>query len=223
MFFRKDYAAPGPGIDPNAPEKTGFARFLEILQIECATLVKLNLLFLATCLPVATIPPAIFAMHMVVRKMVLDQPVDCFHDYCTAFKKYWKLAYGAFFVTVLPLAAGAFGGLFYLRSAMDNPLFLAPFVLCSTVFLVTMLASAYLYGLLSLGKPLKEAVRRSLLFGVGKPLRAALAALCVYGSLLVAVLEFPLSAIYLLFLGFSVPCLLGNFFMRTVLKQYFEV
>ena len=54
MFFRKDYAAPGPGIDPNAPEKTGFARFLEILQIECATLVKLNLLFLATCLPVAT-------------------------------------------------------------------------------------------------------------------------------------------------------------------------
>ena len=188
MFFRKDYAAPGPGIDPNAPEKTGFARFLEILQIECATLVKLNLLFLATCLPVATIPPAIFAMHMVVRKMVLDQPVDCFHDYCTAFKKYWKLAYGAFFV-----------------------------------FFVTMLASAYLYGLLSLGKPLKEAVRRSLLFGVGKPLRAALAALSVYGSLLVAVLEFPLSAIYLLFLGFSVPCLLGNFFMRTVLKQYFEV
>ena len=91
MFFRKDYAAPGPGIDPNAPEKTGFARFLEILQIECATLVKLNLLFLATCLPVATIPPAIFAMHMVVRKMVLDQPVDCFHDYCTAFKKYLSL------------------------------------------------------------------------------------------------------------------------------------
>ena len=70
---------------------------------------------------------------------------------------------------------------------------------------------------------MKEAVRRSLLFGVGKPLRAALAALSVYGSLLVAVLEFPLSAIYLLFLGFSVPCLLGNFFMRTVLKQYFEV
>lgn len=222
MFFRKDYAAPGPGIDPNAPEKTGFARFLEILQIECATLVKLNLLFLVTCVPIVTIPPAIFAMHMVVRKMVLDEPVDCFHHYRTAFKEHWKTAYGAFFVTVLPLAAGAFGALFYLRSAMEDPLFLAPFVLCSTVFLVTMLASAYLYGLLSLGKPLKEAVRLSVLFGVGRPLRAALAALCVYGSLLVAVLEFPLSAIYLLFLGFSVPCLLGNFFMRTVLKQYFD-
>jgi hypothetical protein len=25
---------------------------------------------------------------------------------------------------------------------------------------------------------------------------------------------------YLLLMGFSVPCLLGNFFLRTVLKQY---
>ena len=43
MFFRKDYATPGPGIDPNAPEKTGTARFVEILSLECPTLFKLNL------------------------------------------------------------------------------------------------------------------------------------------------------------------------------------
>lgn len=222
MLFRKDYAAPGPGLDPNAPEKTGIARLIEILQIECTTLVKLNLLVLLSCLPIITIPPAIFAMNTVVRRMVRDETVDCFYHYRTAFKKHWKTAYGAFFLTALPLAGGGFGLLFYLRYAMNNLLFLAPFLLCSTVFLVTMLASTYLYGLLSLGWSLREAVKPAVLYGVGKPLRAGLAALCVYGSLLATVLEFPLSAIYLLFLGLSVPCLLANFFLRTTLKQYFD-
>ena len=51
-------------------------------------------------------------------------------------------------------------------------------------------------------------------------MRAALAALSVYGTIAAAVLAFPISAIYLLFIGFSVPCLLGNFFIRTILKQF---
>ena len=59
-----------------------------------------------------------------------------------------------------------------------------------------------------------------LLLGLGRPLRAVLAALCWYGSLFTAVMAFPLSGAYLLLIGFSVPCLLGNFFLRTVLKPY---
>ena len=77
MFFRKDYAAPGPGVNPDDPEKTGVARFAEILSLECVTLVKLNLLFLGSCVPVVTIPAAVFAMNHVVRMMILDQPVIC--------------------------------------------------------------------------------------------------------------------------------------------------
>lgn len=221
MFFRTDYSTPGPGISPDEPEKTGFARFLEIIQLECVTLVKLNLLFLLSCLPLVTIPPAIFAMNQVVRKMVLDQPVDCFYHYRMAFKQFWKQAYGAFFLTALPLGFAGFGAVFYLRRAAEVPLLFLPFTLCSTVFLAAILASVYLYGILSTGKPLREALRLSLMLGIAKPLRAVLAVLCYYGLLLAAVLEFPLSAIYLLLLGFSLPCLLGNFYLRTVLKQYF--
>ena len=71
------------------------------------------------------------------------------------------------------------------------------------------------------GKPLRDAVKSALRLGVAKPLRALLAALCYYGVLLLAVLFFPLSALYLFLLGFSLPCLLGNFFIRTVLRQYY--
>jgi hypothetical protein len=220
MFFHHDYATPGPGIDPDAPEKTGPARFLEIIQLECATLLKLNLLFLVSCVPLVTIPPALFAMNQVVRKMVLDQNVDCLYDYKTAFRTYWKRSYGAFFMVAVPLAVAGYGVYFYLSQAAENLLMFLPFTLCSTVFLVTLLASTYFYGILSTGESLKSAARTALVLGVGRPLRAALAVLSYYGPLLAAILAFPISILYLLMIGFSVPCLLGNFFLRTVLKQY---
>lgn len=219
MFFRKDYAKPGPGVDRDEPEKTGAARLAEIFSIECVTLVKLNLLFLVSCLPIVTIPAAIFAMNHVTRRMILDQPVTLLYHYKTAFKAAWKRAYAAFFTVAAPLVFSFGGAWFYLSRAMAQPLLLAPFTLCSTVLLVTLLASPYFYGLLTTDRSFRECLRLSLLLGVGRPLRGVLAALAVYGSLAFAVLEFPISGIYLLLIGFSVPCLLGGFFIRTELKR----
>ena len=95
-----------------------------------------------------------------------------------------------------------------------------PFMVCSTVFLVTVLASSYFYGVLSTGRGLREALRLALPLGLGKPARAAASALCVYGSLTASLLAFPISLGYLLLIGFSAPCLLGNFFIRTVLREF---
>lgn len=219
MFFHHDYSTPGPGIRKDAPEKTGVARFFEIVQLECVTLFQLNLLFLLGCLPVITIPLSFYALNQVIRRMVLDRPVLCFYHFRTAFCR-WRSAFAAFFITFLPLACSAMGGWFYLSRAGGNVLFFLPFMLCSTVFLVTLLASGYLYGLIGAGVKVRQAVRLALLLGLGKPLRAVLAAVMWYGSLTVGILEFPLSAIYLLCIGFSVPCLLANFYLRTVLKTY---
>jgi uncharacterized membrane protein YesL len=222
VLFRKDYAKPGPGIDPDEPEKTGFSRFFQILQIEYSSLVKLNLLFLLCCLPIVTIPPALFAMNYVVRRMVLDQPVDCVYHFRTAFRQNWKRSYAPFLLVVLVLLCSGGGALFYLRYAESNPLCFLPFVLCSTVFLVTLLASTYFYGLLVDGGSLKEALRLSVLLGVGRPLRAIVAILIGYGLLVAGILAFPISIVYLVFIGFSLPCLLCGFYVRTVLKPYYH-
>lgn len=220
MFFRKDYQEPGPGIDPNAPEKTGAARFFEIVQLECGSIIKVNLLFLISCLPVVTIPLAVRAMYQVICRMVRDQPVDCFYHYRTAFRQHVGQAYAAFLLSVAPLAISGYGALFYLRYAGDNYWLFLPFMLCSTVFLTVLLASTYLYGVLSSGISLGETVRLALALGIGRPRRAVLAALFGYGPLLAAVLFFPFSALYLLLVGFSLPCLLSVFFIRTVMKRY---
>lgn len=64
------------------------------------------------------------------------------------------------------------------------------------------------------------AVRLALALGVGRPLRPLLAAVVGYGLLLFGILQLPISLIYMLALGFSLPCLLGNFFLRTLLRDY---
>lgn len=220
MFFRKDYNVPGPGIRPDEPEKTGPARLLQIIQLEAGSLFLLNLLFLASCIPVVTIPPAVFAMNQVIRKMMLDQPVLCFYDYRTAFRTGWKQAYPAFFLTALPIAAAGFGAWFYLLRAGENPVMFGPFLVCSTVLLVTLLSSGCLYGTLGAGMKLRPALRLALALGVGKPLRTVAAAVVGYGLLLFGILQLPISLIYMLLLGFSAPCLLSNFFLRTLLRDY---
>lgn len=218
MFFRSDYEELMTP-EEDRPEKTGMARFLELLGPACAPLLQLNLLFLLTCLPVVTIPPSLLAMHQVVRRLVLDQPVRCLRDYFAAFRQNFVRSYGVFLATALPMGCAGYGMWFYLRLAAGNPLMYLPFVFCSTVFLTALLASPYLYGLLSGGKSLRESVRPALLLGLGKPLRAVLANIVYYVPLGAGIALFPLSGLYLVITGFSLPCFVGFFFLRTELGR----
>lgn len=218
MFFRHDLQNFEPG--PDGPKKTGPARFWELIKEELAAVLIVNVLFLVTSIPIVTIPPALFSLHSVLRRIIQDKGVMCTENYFTAFKQNWKKAYGAFFLTAIPMGIAGYGAVFYMRLAMEHPVLLAPFVFCTTVFLAAMLASAYLYGLLCSGWTLRDAAKLALRLGLGKPLRAVLGALCCYGLPLLAVLCLPLSGAYLLLLGFSLPCLLGNFYVRTVLEPY---
>ena len=220
MFFQRKDFFPEPDHAADLPEKTGSARFWELIKEELPAVLIVNVLFLVTCIPIVTIPPALFSLHMVVRKIIAGRPVACVQDYFEAFKLNWKRAYGAFFLTAVPMGAAGYGAMFYLRRMTEYPVLLAPFALCAAVFWVTTLSSTYLLGLLCDGRPLRDAAKSALLLGIAKPLRAVLAALCYYGLPLLAVLYFPISGAYLFLLGFSLPCLLGNFYIRTVLKQY---
>lgn len=223
MFFNSDYndlMPPVPEIDVPPAERTGLSGLLSLVGSQCGSLLKLNLLFLLGCVPVITIPLSLYAMSRVVSRMILDQPVRCLHDYWEAFRCGWRQGYLVFFLTALPLVCGMVGMWFYLGRVTVSLLFFLPFLLCSTVFLVTLLSSGYLYGLLGRGYPVKEAVRLALLLGVTRPLRGVLAALSSYGLLLLAICSFPLSGLYLVMIGFSFPCLLGNFYLRTVLKYF---
>ena len=49
---------------PERPvERRGFRGFWQLLMADPLDLVKLNLLFMAACLPVVTVPPALYALQ----------------------------------------------------------------------------------------------------------------------------------------------------------------
>ena len=76
-----------PGIDKNAPQKKGFARYFEMLWREFFPLLKLNLLFIISCLPIVTIPAALTAMNRITVTMVRDRNYFMLSDYWDAFKR----------------------------------------------------------------------------------------------------------------------------------------
>ena len=223
MFFNSDYndlMPPFPEQEDTSAEKTGFSCFFALLGRNCGTLLKVNLLFLLSCIPIVTIPLSLFALNQVVGRIVQDQPIKCLQIYGETFQRKWKQSYFAFVLTAVPLICAGFGTWFYFRQVSSSPLFFFPFLVCSTIFLVTLLSSGYLYSLLDSGRNWKETLRLSLLLGVATPQRTVPAAICGYGLLLLAVLFFPLSGLYLLLIGFSLPCMIGRFFLRTIVRPF---
>ena len=218
MFFQEDYNAPP---EEESPPAGGARLFFWLLGGEAAGLLKLNLLFLLACLPVVTIPPAYHALHRLARRLVQGRGVRCWPQFWEIVRREWKTAWAAFLLTALPLAGAGYGMQFYLQFAGRNPVFYLPFTLCATIFLSALLASSYLWGLLADGRRLdRETVLLAVKLGLGKPLRAVLAALLWYGPLLAALLWFPLSGAYLLLIGCSIPCLMGRLALAPVLESY---
>lgn len=75
---------------PKAVPKRASARFAALIWREGFPLVKLNLLFLLSALPVLTIGPALGAMAAVTGRLVRQEPVLLWQDYWGAFRRsFW--------------------------------------------------------------------------------------------------------------------------------------
>lgn len=148
------------GLQDDEPcERRGLSGFVRLAVEQSVSMVKLNLLFLLGCIPIVTVPLSLFAMNCVIRRIVRGEPAHCFQDYWKTLWRGWEKGYLAFLLTVPPLGCAGFGMWFYFDRAGENLLFFAPFAVCSTVFLVTLLSSGYLYGLLEERSCAKETVR----------------------------------------------------------------
>jgi len=88
-----DYNKEGPGVDKDALPKEGLELFFDLFAREFTSLIKLNIYFIISCIPIITIGPAIGALTSVTMRMVQDQPSDLFYDFREAFKKNWKYSF----------------------------------------------------------------------------------------------------------------------------------
>jgi len=88
-FFRYDRSAPEHGATKPAP-KEGIRRFFFIFFGHFWELIALNLLFVAFCIPVITIPAAFCGMNKVLIKLVREGNCFLWSDFIQEFKGSFK-------------------------------------------------------------------------------------------------------------------------------------
>ena len=177
-----------PDLERSAIRKRGFVGYMDMLWREFFELLKLNLLFVLSCVPIITIPAALTAMHRITSVMVRDENHFLWPDYWKAFRRdFWKsLGGGAAIAAVMALFV--LSTVFYYNLMQVNKVFvlLAGFAAC--VVLLTLCVSFYFFPMLAmvdlpLGALLKNSM--ALVFGnIGKTLLALLPYSFIFAALI---------------------------------------
>lgn len=206
MFFR-NFNKPGPGINKDAPKKTGFALFMDMLTREFWTIIAINIMFVFACLPIVTIGPAICAMHYVCAKIVRDEVVYAMSDFKRGFMMNIK---PGFIVGVIVFAST--GILIYAFLFYKELLGLAAYVLLGVLIIFGIL-NVYIFPLTAnINLPIKAIFKNSLYLSI-LSIKPTLISFLINGVIcFVALWTYPVSLIYYVAIGFSLSTFINMFF-----------
>lgn len=204
-----------PGIAKDAPRKKGLALFLEILWREFWALLKLNVLFLLSCIPIVTIPAAITAMSRITVSMVRDKNFFLLSDYWKAFRRDFGKSLLA--GILLAVGFGLFGlstWFYHMLSQSSGVLFLI-LAGCSLCLLLTVyFISLYFFPMLAMvDLPLKPLLINSCVLSYTCFKRTLPAAVITLLISLLCVGLLPYSMVYIVVILFSLNSLIANFFI----------
>ena len=211
-----------PGIDKDAPKKKGLALFWEILWREFWSLLKLNLLFLVSCIPVVTIPAAVTAMNRITVTMVQDRNHFLLTDYWKAFKRdFGKSLLGGIVLLLALVLFGLSTWFYYMLSQSAGKLFLI-LAGCSLCLLLTAyFISLYFFPMLAMvDLGLKPLLINSCVLSYSCIKRTLPAALITLAIAFVCVGLLPFSMVYLVVIFFSLNNLICNFFLVKPIEEH---
>lgn len=200
--------------------KTGFARFCITVFDELWYLVKLNLLFLAGCVPVITAPMAYTAALRVTSLLAEEKRLPLWQTFRRAFLGEWKRALPCGWAFALLQALAGFGVFAYGMMAQENPLALLSLLAALAIFAVLAVAGLYFHSMLAMCElSLADMLRNAFILAVTEGWRNALALAALVASALVAVLLFPATLPLSLFLLPALGMLAASFAIRRGLGR----
>ena len=220
LWFRPGYLKEGPGIEKDAPPKTGLALFFEILVREFWQLLKLNLLFVICALPLVTFGAAREALSRCTMNMVRDVPNDVWDDFRQELKKDFSrnTALGL-------LELFALGMLMLLLSLPGIRSNTVACVVLLALTAIVVLVLGYLWPMVvAVDVPLRAAIKNAAMLALAFPqhsLPALVVALLLYG---LSFWLFPLSLPLVLFVPFGMGSFVTSFaawsdIRRLVIRQ----
>lgn len=209
-----------PDLPKDAPRKKGMLRFAETLWRELFNLIKLNLLFLISCIPIITIPAALTAMSRVTVTMSKDENSFIWNDYWKAFRlDFWKsLLAGVIFLAAF--CTFAISTWFYYQLGLDKRFFVILAGMAACMLLCAYMASMYFFPMIAMVElPMKKLLLNSLIM-VFLNIKYSIPALILSLLLLVVGLGMmPYSLPFVLLLQFSLMSLVTSFLIYPGLAQ----
>lgn len=218
LFFL-DFNKEGPGVSKNAPPKEGFALFFEIFTREFTSLIKLNLFFILSCIPIITIPPAIGAMTAVTIRMVQDKPSDLFYDFRETFKKNWKLSYLTSFLIVISML---FLG-WIIAFCMKSEGLIYNIVISIIVVIIVFIGVSWIYIFpmnVSVNLSFKAIVKNSFLLSIAHIKYSFLTFVLCLGLFEISILFFPFTLPIILLFSFSFISFISSFCAWDGIKKF---
>lgn len=218
LFFL-DYNKEGPGVDRDAPPKVGLELFFDLFVREFTSLIKLNIYFIISYIPIITIGPAIGALTAVTMRMVQDQPSDLFYDFREAFKKNWKYSFVSGFIAAIFIFAIWFSIKFCMES--DGVIYnlMISFIVVIAVLLA--LSSIYVYPMIvKIELPLKVLFRNAFLLGIVNIKYSLITFLINIGLIEISIIFMPFTLPVMLLFTFSTISFISSFCAWNGLGKY---
>lgn len=209
-FLFPNYEREGRGVDRNAPPKEGIKLFIDIFFREFTTLLKLNIIFIISCIPIVTIGPAIGAMTAVTMKMIKDEPSDIYYDFKTAFKKNWKQSFvlGIIGGCILFTIICAF--LYYFQ--LTGFSYYLMMIIVALVTLVIGMMWLYVYPIsVSVNLNLKAIIKNSFILSIMYIKKSFIAFIICGLVILLSVMFFPMSFLIIFVFTFSICSFISSF------------
>lgn len=220
-FFGDYFTKPGRGIDKDAPAKKGLALFFSILGREFWNLIKLNLLFVVSCLPIITIPAAITSMSRITLAMCEDAPFFLWEDYRKVFRREFGRSLGLGAIFAAWGALSVISGTMYLSATDSAGYYWVLVALCILSALLCMMCAFFAFPMLSrVELSFGDILRNSIILAVAQP-QYNLPAAILIGAAWLAAVNYMLYLIPLFVLiFFSLTNLIATFAAYPGLKKY---
>ncbi len=251
-FFKRNWDKPGPGVPKNAPKKTGFPRFIEILSRDLGYLFKLNLILLVALLPagilytlamlayfsggallalllalaalLACIPlgGVLTAFFYLIAQRLRDAPGFLWHDFKRKFKESFRFMLLPGLLFGAMLGSLGFAFISLLLGAMQIQ-FVFGVIYVVASFYLGMTYPYFFTQAAYLELGPAKLLYNSFLLATGNLPRSFMGTLLGSGLVLAQFLFFPYATLLTFLIGFSIPALLNLMWIWPRIDKTFKI
>ena len=203
------------------PQEAGIICFFRTLYLQLFEIVKLNILFLLSCIPLITIPAACSAASRITIFMIKDEDYKLWTQFWLEFRRdFIKSLTGGLLLFPCAAAAG-FGALFYCRALPQHSLFYVPFLACCSIFALCCMAGFNLFPMIAvIDLPLWKLIKNAFLIIFLRPLPHLAAFFSTAFLTLISFLCLPYTAPVIFLLLFAAVELIGTFAVYEGIETY---